>query len=175
MDAFLGLVGVVLGFTLGFVAQWWGERREARAAAALVLGELVSNASALQGLGSGSDLDARLAVSRDAWDRHGLLLLRIIRGKDLTTVYEAYHALDTFEYTAQWLGERQRAAFALLDEEERKDEELTAAQAEWLKRKAALATAIREQRDAYAARAPDTVAKLEEAITVLRRFRPFED
>ena len=175
MDAYLGLVGVVLGFILGFGAQWWRERREARTAAALVLGELVSNASALQHLAAGSDLDVRLAVSRDAWDRYSLPLLRIIRGDALTTVYDAYHALDTFEYAAQWLGEQHKAVHALLDEEERKDAELTAGQAEWLKRKADLAIVIGEQRDALAARAPDTVAKLEQAITVLKRYRPFED
>lgn len=175
MNAYLGLVGVVLGFILGFVAQWWREKREARSAAALVLGELVSNASALQHLTSGSDLDARLAVSRDAWDRYGLLLLRIIRGEALASVYGAYHALDTFEYAARWLGEQHKAVHALLDEERRKDEELTAEQAEWLKGKARLAVVIGEQRDAHAAHAIDTVAKLERAITVLKRSKPFED
>jgi hypothetical protein len=175
MAPYIGLAGVLLGFTLGFAAQWWRERREARFAAALILGELVSNASVIRNIRSGSDLDMLLPVSRDAWERHGLLLLRILRGEPLTVVYRAYHGLNTFEYAAGWFQEKHNKVHALLDEEQRKDAELTPAQAEWLQRKAKFATVIDEQRDAFAADASRTAEQLEQAIDALRPHRPFED
>ena len=114
-EAFIGLIGVIVGALLSGVIAWWQARRasvsERRAAARLVEAELRVAAGRLQwlrttlmpdALGEVTPADRReaLALLADgpaptAWPEHRHLLAKTLNADDWYAVAQAYEALET--------------------------------------------------------------------------------
>lgn len=176
MEALVGLGGVLMGFVLGFWATRQRERAEAKGAAALILGELSLNKIRLNSINSGKDFDTMARLRRDAWDTHGIVLLRILRGGPLTDVYGAYASLDILEYTRDWLQAEYDRALLAIEDAKRTGDIQTKSQGEWLGMKGVRAQRAEKGLDDLAEMVPDKyIGDVDRAIAALSQYRPFED
>lgn len=98
MDALYGLVGVFVGWVLATITEWLRRRREGRAAASLVMAELLHNEDRLQQL-IDLKIDAPIgdAVRHLAWDTYGVALVSVIDKDDILSLIRAYHVAQSAE------------------------------------------------------------------------------
>ena len=84
------------------MTERWKQRQAARAAAALIVAELLENDAVLSG--AAEDIESVLTVRRMAWDAHASALLRVRGGSDaLTVLVTAYNATDLTRRAAERL------------------------------------------------------------------------
>jgi hypothetical protein len=102
----LALVGVVLGWLLGFGQQALRDRREGQLAARLLIHELGTNAAELDARRDSLEWQPYRAVSFRAWDAYAPLILRVISVDAMFAVMTAHLAIQH----ADELGRLARAA-----------------------------------------------------------------
>src|SRR5688572_25143203 len=103
MDVLLGLIGVVVGWALAYLTESLRRRREARAAASLVMAELMHNEGRLDQLVElESVVPAGGAVRRLAWDTYGITLLGLADKDDVVALIQAYALAESAESTTEF-------------------------------------------------------------------------
>ena len=113
MEVAIALLGILVGWALGFGGQLWRDAREGRDAARLVAAELEANRAVLRRLLAGKDPESLPIGLRDtAWTTYGVLLLRLANQEATNEILMAYAMVEAGERTGGLTRTQQKQADA---------------------------------------------------------------